>query len=227
MGTLNITEKQKQLLKIIVENLNTGKLKQSIIPSCTHEGCSIIGIDKDFDRNLLGDLESLCDADLMGSIPSRSGNSIYIVKQAGFDTVKNDFTFPENFANPQVNIGAIIQQMNGGNLQASGFVNNSELKQIVNDPDLLSNKMTELTNQLLEAIKAELSTDKLVSYAKDIEELKKEVSSKEPNQSVIKRLLSSLAFMGDIEGAISLTARAWPYLYPLLMIAVERMNLPG
>ena len=227
MATYRITDQQKQLLRTIVEHLLAGKVEEPIIPVCSGCGCSIIGIIGEFGRNLFGDLDALCDIDLMGVRFNSMGDKIYSVKQPGYDAVKNDFTMPDSSSNTQYNIGAIIQQMSGGNVQATGFANESEIRQIVNDPQLLSEKMLELTNQLLEAVKAELSAEKLVSYIKTIEEVKKEVSLEKPSSSILQRLFSSLAFMGDVEGAISLTARVWPFIYPMLVVAVEKIFHSG
>lgn len=226
MATYNLTEKQKKLLTTIVEHIKTGQLEEPIITSCTFSGCEIIGIDEKFGHNLLGDLESLCDADLMGYCYNSNGNKKFSVKQAGYEAIINNFVIPEKSVSPQFNIGAIVGEINGGTLQAIGLANGSDVKQIVNDPQLLATEINSLTNQLLEVIKADLSADKLLAYINQIDELKKEVTSEKPSQSVLQRLFNSLAFMGDIEGTISLAARVWPYIYPILVIAAQKI-MPG
>lgn len=221
MIAYNLTEKQKSILRIIVEHLEIGSLEEPIIISSSGSECQIIGINQIFDTDLPGNLDALCDCDLMGFAYSNSGKT-YMVKQAGYDAIRNDFSMPERLI-PQLNIGAIIHEMRGGNVQAIGLSDQSDIKQIVNDPQLLTARLDELGNQLIDSIKMELSADKLVSYIKLVDDLKKEVASDQPSPSVLQRLLSSLAFMGDIEGAISFTLRVWPYIYPILVIATEKL----
>ena len=223
MASYNLTDKQKYLLKTIVEHIHAGKLDEPIITSCSLAKCQIMGISEEFERDLLGNLDALCDVNLMRSGFDRK-NKVYSVKQAGYDAITNNFVLPEKPASTQLNIGSIINGgMHGGTLQSIGLANDSEIKQIVNDPQLLADEINKLTNQLLEVIKADLSADKLVAYIKQVEELKQEVTSDKPSQPVLQRLFNSLAFMGDIEGTISLAARVWPYVYPILVIAAEKV----
>jgi hypothetical protein len=223
MATYNLTENQKHLLRTIVANLKDEKLKEPIIPVCCFDGCSIIGIDEDFGSNLPGDLDALSDLDLMGFRYNSRSDKIYTVKQAGYDAVTNDFVLPETPSTAQINIGAIVHGMSGGNLQAIGFADHAEVQQIANDPQLLKEQVDALTSQLLDSVKSDLPADSLVTYIKTIEALKEQIALDNPSPSIIQRLFKSLAFMGDLEGTISLVARVWPFLYPLLVIAAERM----
>jgi hypothetical protein len=223
MATYSLTDKQKHLLRTIVTNLENGKLEEPIIPACSHSGCFLIGIDEDFGSNLLGDLDALCDFGLMGSRYNNRGNPIYTMKQAGYDAIATDFVLPEPSATAQVSIGAIVHEMSGGNLQAIGFADHAEVQQIANDPQLLKEQVDTLTNQLLDSVKSDLSADSLIAYTKIIEDLKEQIASDSPSSSTMQRLFRSLAFMGDLEGTISLVARVWPFIYPLLVIAAERM----
>jgi len=223
MATYNLTEKQKHLLRTIVASLDDGKLEEPIIPACSFDGCSIIGIDEGFGSNLRGDLNALCDLDLMGFSYNSRGNRIYTVKQAGHDAVANDFMLPEAPTTAQVNIGAIVHQMSGGSFQAIGFAGHAEVQQIANDPQLLKEQVDALTSQLLDSVKADLSADSLIAYKKIIEDLKEEIASDSPSPPRMRRLFKFLAFMGDLEGTISLIVRVWPSIYPLLVIAAERM----
>lgn len=66
MAEYNLTTRQKGLLQIIVEQVKSGKVQEPLIPVCSSSGCSIIGIEGKFGLNLLGDLEVLSEADLLG-----------------------------------------------------------------------------------------------------------------------------------------------------------------
>jgi hypothetical protein len=221
----NLTFKQKQILKILVENVKSGKVEEPIIPSCSLQDCEIIGIEGSFDSNLLGDLDVLCEAGLLAFRYNSQGDKIYTLKQSGYEAVGNDFITPETPLSAQINIGAIIHEMKNGNVQAVGFSSQSEIQQIVNDPELLREKVDDLANQLLDAIKTELPADRLLAYMKNVEELKKQLDDKKPSVPILEEVFRALSFIGDVEGTISFMARVWPYVYPLLIIAVEKIKL--
>ncbi len=223
MAEYNLTSQQKELLKTIVEQMKSGKAQEPLIPVISHSGSSIIGIQGNFGRNLLGDLEVLSESDLLGFRYNSSGNKIYTVKQSAYDAVENNFVIPESQVPTQINIGAIIRDMSGGNVQAVGLSNNSELNQLVNDTDLLHEKLNELTEQLVDVVKSELSSKKLMEYLQSIEELKKEIESEKPSPSVLQKLFASISFLGDVESTISLATRVLPYVYPFLLIASQKL----
>jgi len=223
MAEYNLTPQQRELLKTIVEQMKSGKAEEPLIPMVSSSGSSIIGIQGSFGRNLLGDLEVLSEADLLGFRYSSKGNKIYTVKQSAYNAVENNFVIPENQVPTQVNIGAIIRDMSGGNVQAVGFSNNSELNQLVNDSELLHKKLDELTEQLVDVVKSELPSKELMAYIQTIEELKKEIESEKPSPSVLQKLFASISFLGDIESTISLVTRVLPYVYPFLLIASQKL----
>jgi len=223
MAEYNLTSQQKELLKTIVEQMKSGRAQEPLIPVSSHSGSSIIGIQGNFGRNLLGDLEVLGEADLLGFRYNSKGDKIYTVKQSAYNAVENNFVIPESQVPTQVNIGAIIREMSGGNVQAVGLSNNSELNQLVNDSDLLHKKLNELTEQLVDVVKSELSSKKLMEYLQSIEELKKEIELEKPSPSVLQKLFASISFLGDVESTISLVTRVLPYVYPFLLIASQKL----
>ena len=120
---------------------------------------------------------------------------------------------------PQYNIGAIIHSMSGGTVQAVGSASHTEISQIVNDPEMLQSQVEDLTNRLIGAVKGELAASELTVYMKTAEGLRNQLLSSEPNPSLVKRLLGTLAFLANVEGTIGLMVRVWPYISSLLMIA--------
>jgi hypothetical protein len=223
MAEYNLTPKQKQLLKTITDSVKMGQVKEPLIAVSTNDGSFIMDIKEKFDRNLLGDLEILCEADLLGFRYNSSGNKIYTVKQSGYNAIDNNFVIPENPIPTQINIGAIIRDVNGGNIQAVGLNNFAELNQIVNDADVLHKKLDELAEQLVDVIKSELPSKELVKYVQTLDELKKEIESEKPSSSALQRLFSSISFLGDVESTISLATRVFPYIYPFLLIASQKL----
>ena len=224
MANYNLTPRQKEILRRLVEGVKSGQAHEPLIPVCSLQDCEIIGINGTFEHSLLGDLDVLCQVDLLAFRYNSSGNKIYTIKQSGYDAVENNFIAPELPLSAQINIGAIIHEMNNGNVQAVGFSSHSELQQTVNDAALLKEKLDDLANELLDAIKTELPADKLIAYIKNLEELKQQLIAEKSSPSILERLFRALSFTGDVEGTISLMTRVWPYVYPLLVIASERLR---
>ncbi|MEW6029920.1 MAG: hypothetical protein ACOYZ8_07755 [Chloroflexota bacterium] len=222
MKTYNLTNQQKYILHTIIHYLENGFIEEPIIISCSFTECEIIGIEEKFSPNLPGNLDALCDCDLMSFTYDNHGNKTYMVKQAGYDAIKNDFRVNEK-PSAQLNIGAIINEMQGGDVQAIGLSNQSDVRQIVTDPQQLAAQMDKLGNELLDVVRTELATDKLSWYIKLIDDLKKEISSDKPSTSVLRRLFSSLTFLSNVEGTISFAVRVWPHIYPMLALAAAKI----
>jgi hypothetical protein len=223
MANYNLTTRQKEVLSRLVEAVKSGQAHEPLIPVLTHQTCDVIGVGT-FDHSLPGDLEILCDADLLGFRYNSRGDKIFTIKQSGYDAVENNFVAPGLPPSAQINIGAIIHEMKNGNVQAVGFSSHSELQQIVNDPAILKEKIDHLANEMLDAIKTELPAEKLLAYIKTLEELKQQLVAERSSPSILERLFRVLSFTGDVEGTISLMTRVWPYVYPLLVIASERLK---
>jgi len=117
-------------------------------------------------------------------------------------------------------VGAIIHAMHGGNVQAIGHANQSEISQLVNDPGALAAVLDDMLTQVIDAVKADLPTPKLIAYMQQAEELKGTLKSDKPQPAVVKRLLSTLAFLGDVEGTAGLVTRVWPLIGSLMPIAL-------
>lgn len=118
-----------------------------------------------------------------------------------------------------ITVGAIIQSMTGGNVQAVGVATNTEVSQVVNDPQMLHELVSDLGNRLVDAVKSDLRAQDLMDYLKSIETLKAELQSADPDPSLVKRLLATLSFMGDVEGTLGLMTRVLPYVSSLVMVA--------
>jgi glutamine amidotransferase PdxT len=100
----------------------------------------------------------------------------------------------------------------------------SEFQQIINDPNLLNEKIDECLNKLIELVRGELTRKQEVQYLTAAEQFKEEITSGKPDSTKMQRLLRTLAFLGDIEGTIALAARVWASLAPLVMIAAQLIH---
>lgn len=122
--------------------------------------------------------------------------------------------------NSTVNVGNVIGTMLGGNVQGIGQASQSEITQIANDPQALAEMLDKLVTQLIDAVKSELPAQQLVAYKQGTEELKTELKAEKPQPAVVKKLLGTLAFLGDIEGTVGLAGRVWQLVGPLVPLAL-------
>ena len=231
MASYNLTEHHKQLLRQLVRATEEDKLPRTFFVSVGQGiGWSISEWEGD-DRPALEflDIEDLARDDFLSlrvTNYSRTGNPIAVecaLRQKAFDAVSADFAPPEPAGPSQVNIGAIVHTMGGGSLQAVG-VADAEVSQIVNDPALLHTQVEALTENLLNEVKPALSGSDLMEYVQAVQELQEQLLAEQPDPSLLKRLTGTLAFLGDVDGTIGLMVRTWPFLYPLLLIAAERLR---
>jgi len=175
------------------------------------------------------DLQVLAEDDFLSlrvTDYGKSGNPSTVqctLREKAFEAVKTDFAPPEPSIPTQFNIGAIIHAMSGGNMQAIGIARDIEVSQIVNDPTLLHSQVEALTTSLLEEVKSVLVGNDLIGYTQAVQSFREELLAEKPNPSLLKRFTGTLALLGDVEGTIGLMVRTWPYLYPLLLIAAEKL----
>ncbi len=223
MASYSLTDRQKSLLRLIVEAVREEKVTEPLLAVCAADGCGIVGMSEDFGHNLLGDVGVLEGQGLLYLRYGGRGTPNITITQAGCEAVDSDFERPDVAALSQISIGAYINEMQGGNIQAVGVADNSEVQQIVNDPEVLAGHIDDLTAQLLDIVKADLSGDRLIAYAKAVGELKDHLTAAQPQPGLLRTVFGALALVGDIEGTVSLVARVWPVLYPLIAIASARL----
>lgn len=117
----------------------------------------------------------------------------------------------------QLNIGALIGNMTGGNLQSVGSATNSQISQAVNDLSAFD----DVLDKLLAVVRDELCCEVFSSYERVANELREEIHAARPNDSRIRKLLAPLSFFGDVEGTISLATRVAPLIQSLLILATN------
>jgi len=227
MTSYDLTNNQKKILIMLVESLQANRITEPIIPEIKSESCSIEGIDEKFDRNFIWDMEALCDAKFLECTYSRyssQGNRIYTITQTGYKAVANNFVIPEDPEIAQDDHEMTLSEINVEKIQAMWFDNISEIHLIVNDPLLLKAIVDALAKQLLNIIEPEISAYKLATYKRAIQDLEEEITADEPSPTKLQRLFNTLAFMEDIGGSISLATKAWPFVYPMLIIANQKIS---
>jgi hypothetical protein len=226
MNGYNLTNRQKELLRRLVRYITEGGLREPISAGY-FSGQRYIYFDGgercEYQGDLYSDLDALYGNDLLGVRYNKQGNPLYYIKQTGYDAVNSNFEVLPLHAEARYNIGAIIQSMSGGSIQAIGFADNAEISQIVSDPALLRTQVQALAEKLLDEVKAALTGNDLVEYVQAVQEFKEELLAEKPTPSLLKRFARTLALLGDVEGTIGLMVRVWPYLYPLLLFAAEKL----
>jgi hypothetical protein len=231
MVSYNLTEDHKRILRQLVHGSEEDKLPRAFLVADIGGDWMVIDWKGD-DRPELEfmDLQVLAEEDFLSlrvTANTKRGNISTVqctLREKAFEAVRTDFIPPEPPVSTQFNIGAIINAMSGGNVQAVGIAEDTELSQVINDPALLRSQVEALTERLLDEVKSALAGNDLIEYAQAVRSLKEQLLTEEPDPSLLKRLTRTLGLLGDIEGTIGLMVRVWPYIYPLLLIAAERLG---
>ena len=172
-------------------------------------------------RQINQQLEVLERGGLIELSRSMGGNHSALLTVAGRQLLEEGEVDPLGTTSVNIAVGAIIQAMYGGNLQAIGNAIGSEITQNINDPAQLEMLIEKFSGQLLEAVRTELRVSDFAKYAETVSALAEELKRPKPNESSIRRLFGALSFAANIEGSIGLMERVWPHLWPLLLLAAK------
>lgn len=235
----NLRESQKDLLRLLVQKARDGELDEEFFVVWVIGGGKIAELGRDSPKIPKGALDVLENAGLLLCTPnykittsgsrkrprttSREINRRCTLTERAFDAVDNDFELPASDPSP-IAIGAIINSMSGGNVQAVGDARDAQISQIVNDPELLRSQVDALVENLVNEVKSALELDELAEYVQAVQDLKEQLLAEERDPSLIRKLMRTLSLLGDVEGTVGLMARVWSLLYPLLLIAAARLG---
>jgi hypothetical protein len=221
--TYNLTNKQKEAAKALVGIGRTWR-GEFLIAFYGAGKSDIVGYDHTPPNVSQGDIQALEKEGLVICDRTSHDNVHVTLSAKAYEAVDADFKMADIQPTSPVTIGAVIGTMSGGNLQAVGSAQGSELKQIINDPDLLRQRFEADADKLLTEVKSALDDESYNRYLRAVEELKQQVLAKEQNPSLIKWLLQQIAFLGDVEGTIGLITRVWPLVQPLLVIVAMKLG---
>jgi len=127
----------------------------------------------------------------------------------GCRAVRSNFKW-ERIA-PVQHIAAIFQgPVSQSNIQAVAQAYQSAVQQTVGAADVeeLRATIVDTIESMVNAIKAELTTDQMAVYAQAARELKSEINADQPQPSRLHGILRILAFFGDLEGTLELGERS-------------------
>ena len=218
---INLTIDQKEILRKIVSYRLSGQLSEPIILAECMRGSEIIGIPGEFDPSLRGHMDILCDEDFLGFRINSNGRRIYTIKQRAYNAVNNDFKEDDEKFRSQINVGAYIHEMYDGNIQAIGLNNAQTIQETVKNKELLLESLSEIEGRLINSIQDELDRESFEVYKRNIEEIKTQLLDSNTDKRKANNILTTLSFLGDVEGTVGLIARVWPILYPLILIIAE------
>lgn len=228
MSLTDLTVRQKDILRTPVQLDEAGCFDQQGIAMFTQYQDAYHLLGGKHDLSSLADLDELCAEGLLEE-ERRIPDARYRITNLGRRAIATDFNLPTTSPASPISIGAIYGPVGaagavqGGNFQVVNHVHDAELKQIVNDPTLLQARVDELSTNLLNEVKSALSADAFNQYAAAVAELKQQILTRETPPSLGKRLLQTLALLGDVEGTLGLMTRVWPLVQPLLALAAMKL----
>jgi hypothetical protein len=99
MDPYNLTPRQKDALRRMVEMVRSGSVREPFLVLGEHEGYTLIpaqGAQVTINEGWDGDLDALEEADLVSARWDSSGsNRLYTIKQAGYEAVDSEFAAPD------------------------------------------------------------------------------------------------------------------------------------
>ncbi len=229
MTRYNLTPQQESLLSTLVQFTNEGKLKETIVPIPVKKGKSggleyvlhLHGADS-FHFRQISDLDRFCELGLMTFRWNRQGiGKIFSLTRAAATAVDNHFEEPFTPPGPKHLPQLIVQAMSGNLDPESASYFKPDIHTISADPILLHTTVEELATSLLETIHRELTGPVLLTYARTVRAFKEAIYDGRLAPKELQTYAQQLAGMDD---QYPLLLNAWPYLYPLLLIAEKRMS---
>ena len=229
MTRYNLTPQQESLLSTLVHLTDEGKLKDTIVPIPVKNGKSgdleyvlhLYGADSFHFKNI-GDLDSFCEIGLMTFRWNRQGiGKIFSLTRAARTAVDNQFEQPFTPPGPKHRPQLIVQAMRGSFEAENDSRLTPDINTITADPILLHTTVEALVSSLLETIHDELTGPVLLTYARTLRTFKEAIYNGHLAPKELQTYAQQLAGTDD---QYPLLLKAWPYLYPLLLIAQNRMG---
>jgi hypothetical protein len=134
------------------------------------------------------------------------------------------------------NIGAIFQaSVQGTQIQAVASAINASIQQVGHGAQAseIRGDLVRAVEDMVRAVRRELTVEQLAAYEQVVREFQQEVVKATPDKARLRRVLSVLSFLGDAEGTMQLTERAFtlgshvaPYI-PLLITLLNRLFAEG
>jgi hypothetical protein len=188
------------------------RIIRHIIEQCPYHGTSImrteiqqaLGLD---DTQYEKACQELQDYDLIRNVAMVGqyfGN--ITVTPLGRLAARENFQLSDS-APTQIQAGAIFYgPVTDSNIQAVAQAIGSQIEQAIsqNDPDSLRQIIAGLMEQLVDAVKQDLTMDQLSVYTKTAQQVREEIQKPKPNPALVHKLFAILSFAGDLDGTLEL-----------------------
>lgn len=226
MVAYNLTERQRELLRILVNGCRNEGWGETFMDVSTFGGYSLVSMQGggSIDIEDIDDMNVIAATGLLLKQTSHKGTARYTLTQAAFEAVENGFKVPDQPSSGNQYIGVQVHGSVGGPIQGIGYADKAQIEQILGDPEALRQELENILSQLLDALKNDLQGDQLLAYLRQAEELKAVLASERPDKSNLKRLIEGLAFANDTSSSLELMAKAWPYVGALLQLAASLLG---
>jgi hypothetical protein len=124
-----------------------------------------------------------------------------------------------------VQIGAVFQgPVHGAPIQAVANAGHSSVQQIVDgvQADEVRQALIGVIEDMVRKVQEELSAEQLATYIQVAHHFQQEVAKEKPDGARLQHALSTLSFLGDLEGTIQLAERIAPYM-PMVTTLLARL----
>lgn len=224
-----LNAQQKELLRILLNLVETGKLKEPITPlpsaaNPTHFTIYLKG-EQSFRFKRLSDLDALTDAGLVRFSWNRMGTSkLYFLTKKAKTAVSTNFGLPPTTIDHDVDLVELVQAMSGGRVRMEEWGAQLDLAQAALDPVTRHTTIQNLIDRLRRFARFEMSWDEFVGYDRQINALRSLLLSENIDHGRLQLLAQTLAFPKTAVVNSAFTLKAWIYLYPLLLIGTTRLD---
>jgi len=223
-GRMNLSWTAERIIRHMIE-----QIPYHGIPILWTEIQQALGLD---DTQYEKACQELQDYDLITNV---TGTGRYFgsitVTRLGRRAARDNFRLFDT-APAQIQAGAIFYgPVTDSNIQAVAQAIGSRIEQAIsqNDADSLRQTITDLIEQLVDAVKQDLPMDQLTVYTNTAQQVHEEIQKPKPNLPLEHRLIATLSFADNLDGTLELgkkglvlAAKVAPFI-PALLKAIEQL----
>lgn len=209
----NLTTYQKELLAILIKGIRNNKWGETFLDGSAGGKYKLLALhsNENIEINSISDMDVIASSDLVIMSLTSRGTKKYTITQAAYDAVDNDFHKSNELSEPAIGV-QVVGNISGGNIQGAGHAYNTQMQQIVNNPEELKAEIEKLTAELLQSINSDINSNHYKEYRKITEELKAEFQKENHRENNFRKIVSSLSFINDTTASFQLISKVMPYI---------------
>ena len=221
MSLFLLTTEQKTLLRTLVGFIESGKLKEPIVPFPAGKPTTAYVLhlrgEESFKFSRISDLDSLCDVGLLRYRWNRLGNGrLYYVTKAGATAVANDFKAPSAPFGQNISLVLLTATLSSGHITLDGIKDSKTVQEVVDDPVLRHTAVSALIASLQKTAEDQLPWSQFRTYYEFCQAVQAELLAPRPNLEKLQNLFAQLSAP---QVNLATWPQLWAHLYPLLLIA--------